>query len=140
MSVLVVESDRRVRTALINLLMVAGDGWVMVPTMAPVAQQSLDVALPGTQVALVDVAPPHVQDALALIRSLSDRGVAVVALSAHDAQRYHALAQGAVAFLPWTSTADALVGVVRESARQRFLPRASPRETSASARPCPQEH
>lgn len=111
-TVLVVEPDRRVRAALGNLLTAVQEGWHVISSPAPAhALAQVDRVTP--ELALVDVAVPDVEDALAVISSLSRRGTAVIALSALVAERDRALAGGAAHVLAKSASADDVLAVVR---------------------------
>lgn len=111
--VLVVDGDRRVRTALSQLLTATDPDWIVTST-ATCREAAVEASASTPDVALVDVAPPGDAAPLRFIRRLREQGVAVVALSAHDGQRREALAHGAAAFLPKGSAADNVVAVVRD--------------------------
>lgn len=111
-TMLVVEPDRRVRAALGNLLNAVQEGWHTISTSTP-AQALAQVGQVAPELALVHVAVPDAEDALAVIGSLSRRGTAVIALGGHDAERDRALASGAAHFLKMSASADDLLAVIR---------------------------
>lgn len=101
--VLVVDGDRRVRTALATLL-AAAPGFQIVAAVgdAPSAIAATNAAVAaGTpvEVAVVDAQLPDLAGGLSAMRRLSRSRVAVVAISAQANARGQAIAAGAIAFV-----------------------------------------
>ena len=111
--VLIAEDDRRVRSALSELL-TASEGLCVVG-VAATARDALDAG-DCLDVALVDVRLPNLADGLLVIRTLAAEGHPVVALSASAAVRGTSMAAGATAFLEKDSHPDALLAALHRPA------------------------
>ncbi len=110
LSVLLVDEDRRVRTALVRLL-AATD-----PDLDVSAVPGLTAMLPSgdlPDVALVDVPRGDAAPALAVITWLSGAGIPVLAISAVDGRRQQAIGAGASVFVSKDANTELLVQAVR---------------------------
>jgi DNA-binding NarL/FixJ family response regulator len=116
---LVVENDVRVRTALLQTIALEGDLLIVAEAVdAATALTLADNADP--EVALVDLVLPDDSTGLGLVRSLSRRRCAVVAMSVRSGLRPRALAAGAAAFVEKGSDIDAVLDAVRAAAPARL--------------------
>ncbi len=110
--VLIADDDRRVRTALAELL-TAAPGFQVTATRGPELADDPAVGLPA-DVAVVDILMPDPAAGLELVRLLSGHyRIPVVALSAQASLRGAALAAGATAFLDKGSSPAAVLDAAR---------------------------
>jgi DNA-binding NarL/FixJ family response regulator len=121
--VLVVEDDRRVRTALRTFL--SADGFEVVGDAGDTAAAMRLARDLAPTVALVDVHLPDPTDGLEVLHVLAGLGIPVVAISIHGSVRGRALAAGADEFLEKESAPDRMFAALRDAARRR-----SPRDMS----------
>ncbi len=116
LSVLVVDGDRRVRAGLTRLMSAACRGWEVRASAEPATAAAL-VAEAAPQLAVVNIAEDQ-HASLDLIRCMSSRGVAVVALCDMSGHGLAAAACGAVTAVTKDSGADALLTAVRDVAER----------------------
>ena len=110
LAVLLIDGDRRVRTAMVKLFTAAEPQWDLIAAAEPICPPDLT-----PDIALVDLSRANLRAGLLLITSLCAANVAVLATSARDGLRADALAAGAAAFVPKDSHAD-FVQAVRTAA------------------------
>lgn len=130
LSVLLVDEDRRVRTALVRLLAATDPDWEVwaVPDLA--------FAPPTTElpdVALIDVPGGDADPALAVIAWLSGAGVPVLAISAVDGRRQQAIGAGASMFVSKDANTELLVQAVRSAVTATGTASSPPSPTSADS-------
>ncbi len=106
--ILVVDGDRRVRTALRALACAAGHDVIV--EAADVAEARRAVADDAPVVAVVEPILPTLPEGCALVRDLAASGIAVLALSVRPAARPATRAAGATAFLTKDCTPEQLLG------------------------------
>lgn len=134
--ILVVDGDRRVRSALWHLLRASDPNWT-VTAVADSAGAQAQVRSVTPDVVLVDVALRDPAGGLDLIANLCRQELVVVAISAVDGHRLAALAHGASTFLPKGASPDTVVTLVRQvltdgAPDPRLTPRPhAPRSASA---------
>jgi DNA-binding response OmpR family regulator len=105
--ILVVDSDRRVRTAVRALARAAGHNVIV--DAADVAGARRAVADEAPVVAVVEPMLPTLAEGCALVRDLATSGIAVLGLSLRPAARPATRAAGASAFLTKNCTPEQLL-------------------------------
>ncbi|MDT7649844.1 MAG: hypothetical protein QOI36_1250, partial [Pseudonocardiales bacterium] len=102
--ILVVDGDRRVRTALRALARAAG--YEVIVEAADVAEARRAVAVEAPAVAVVEPMLPTLSEGCALVHDLAASGVAVLGLSLRPTARPATRAAGATAFLTKNCTPE----------------------------------
>lgn len=113
LSVLLVDEDRRVRTALVRLLSATDPDLEVSAVPGLTAAPSINLP----DVALVDVPRGDAAPALAVIAWLSGAGVLVLAISVVDGRRRQAIEAGASVFVSKDANTDLLVQTVRSAVK-----------------------
>ena len=117
-SVLLVDDDHRVRSALVRLLTTVHPT-VRIKSAGLRTAAEVAAAMPRPGVALIDIPISAPETGLALIRTLAaTTGTPVVAISAFDGYRSAALAAGAAVFLNKGSTAESVLAALRAAVQQ----------------------
>lgn len=118
--VLVVDGDRRVRQSVSDLIALAED-LELTGTVADgrAAVDSLETR--PADIVLIDPSLPDEATGLALLETMHDRWpeMAVVVMSCSSVVETHAMALGAVAFVPKAGDPGSLLEVLRRAARGR---------------------
>ncbi len=119
--VLIVEDDRRVRTALRRFLSASEDFEVVgdADGREPALRLARELA---PAVVLVDVHLPEPAEGLGLLRALTGLGVPAVAISIHGSVRGSALAAGADQFLDKDSAPELMLVALWRAARRGARP------------------
>ncbi|MFJ6263075.1 response regulator [Rhodococcus erythropolis] len=110
-SIMVVDSDRRVRTALARLMKATRPQVAIVET-ADVSTALVQARSTLFDLVLVDMALPDLVASCALIRQLA-RNQHVVALSVSQDDARHAMAAGALDFVEKTASSESFLQAVR---------------------------
>ena len=110
-SIMVVDSDRRVRTALTRL-MKATHPQVAVVETADVSTALVQAQSTSFDLVLVDMGLPDLEASCALIRQLT-RNQHVVALSVSQDDARHAIAAGALDFVEKATSSESFLQAVR---------------------------